>query len=59
MVNHGEPFRPVILVVVNVGLEVHGNMLVNNLHLSVHLRVAGGGQLEGHTKNSTKSLPKG
>ena len=42
VVQDQEPFGPVILVVVDVQLEAHGNMLVDDLHLSISLRMAGG-----------------
>ena len=42
VVQDWEPFRPVILVVVDVSLEVHGDMLVDNLHLFIGLKMVGG-----------------
>ena len=42
MVQDWEPFGPVILVVVDVWLEVHGDMLVDDLCLAIGLGMAGG-----------------
>ena len=42
VVQDQEPFGPVILVVVDVWSEAHGDMLVDDLCLAISLGMAGG-----------------